>query len=53
MKIINDHDAEFENQAFDKFYSENEINHNFFAPNTAQQNEIIEKKKGHCKRWYK
>ena len=42
--IRNDHGSEFENQFFDHFYSKHEIDHNFFAPRTPQQNGVIERK---------
>ena len=44
IKIRSDHGTEFENQDFDKFYTENKIDHNFFTPKTLQQNGVVERK---------
>ena len=44
VKIRSDHGTEFDNQDFEKFCTENKIDHNFFAPRTPQQNEVIERK---------
>ena len=43
--IRSDHGSEFQNQNFEKFYNENGISHNFLAPRTPQQNEVVERKK--------
>ena len=42
--IKSDHGGEFQNERFDKFYSKFGIKHNFSAPMTPQQNEIVERK---------
>ena len=34
----------FQNQKFEKFCNENGISHNFSAPRTSQQNEMVERK---------
>ena len=44
VKIRSDHGTEFENQDFDKFCTENEIDHNFSAPRIPQQNRVVERK---------
>ena len=36
IKIRSDHGTEYENQDSDKFYTKNEIDHNFFVPRTSQ-----------------
>jgi len=43
--IRSDHEGEFENDLFEKFCEKNGINHNFSTPRTAQQNEVVERKK--------
>ena len=42
--IRTDHGSEFDNIQFKKIYIENEIDHNFLAPRTHQQNRIVERK---------
>jgi len=42
--IRSDHGGEFENKDFESFCNENGIEHNFFAPRTSQQNEVVERK---------
>ena len=42
--IRSDHGKEFKNLGFNEFYSENRISHNFSAPKTPQQNEVVERK---------
>ena len=42
LKIRSDYGIKFENQAFDKFCSENDMDHNFSASKTLQQNGIVE-----------
>ena len=44
IKIRSDHGTEFDNQNFEKFCIENRIDHNFSAPRTPQQNEVVERK---------
>ena len=44
IKIRSDHGTEFENPNFDKFCTENRINHNFFAPRASRQNRVVERK---------
>ena len=44
VSIRTDHGNEFQNQKFEKFYNENGISHNFFAPRTPQQNGVVERK---------
>ena len=39
-----DHGGEFQNELFEKFCEENGIMHNFSAPRTSQQNEVVERK---------
>ena len=41
VSIRSDHDSEFQNHKFEKFYNENGISHNFLAPRTPQQNGIV------------
>ena len=41
FNIRSDHGKEFENLGFDAFCGENGISHNFFAPRTPQQNEVV------------
>jgi len=42
--IKSDHGGEFQNERFDKFCEKQGIKHNFFAPRTPQQNEVVERK---------
>ena len=42
--IRSDHGKEFENLGFDAFCDENGISHNFSAPITPQQNEVVERR---------
>ena len=44
QNIRSDHGTEFENQDFEKFCDEKDINHNFSVPRTPQQNGIVERK---------
>ena len=44
VAIRSDHGTEFENRFFENFYNEQEIDHNFSAPRTPQQNDILERK---------
>ena len=44
VSIHSDHGTEFENQFFDHFCTQHEIEHNFFTPRTPQQNGVIERK---------
>ena len=44
IKIRSDHGTKFKNQDFDKFCTENRIDHNFSTPRTPQQNEVVERK---------
>ena len=44
IKIRSDHSAEFDNHDFEKFYTENRIDHNFSVSRTPQQNRVIERK---------
>ena len=41
---IFDHGTKFENQNFEKFYDEKDIDYNFSAPRISQQNGVVEKK---------
>ena len=43
--IRSDHGKEFENLGFNDFCGENGISHNFSAPRTPQQNEVVERRK--------
>jgi len=42
--IKSDHGGEFQNERFDKFCEKHGIKHNFSAPRTPQQNEVVERK---------
>ena len=42
--IRSDHGREFENTDFEDYYNEHGIDHNFSAPKTPQQNEVVERK---------
>jgi len=42
--LRSDHGGEFQNELFEKFCEENGIMHNFSAPRTSQQNEVVERK---------
>ncbi|XP_075087716.1 uncharacterized protein LOC142169713 [Nicotiana tabacum] len=42
--IRSDHGTKFDNAKFDEFCVENGITHNFSAPKTPQQNDIVERK---------
>ena len=44
INVRSDHEDEFENHGFESFYNENGYGHNFFAPRTPQQNEVLERK---------
>ena len=44
--IKTDHDRELENELFANFCDEYGIGHNFSAPRTPQQNDVVEKKIG-------
>jgi len=44
MSIKSDHDREFQNEKFNRFYSKLGIKHNFSAPRTPQQNGVVERK---------
>ena len=44
LKIHGDHDTKFENHDFKKFYDEKDIDHNFSALRTSQQNGVVERK---------
>ena len=44
ISICGDHGIEFENQFFDHFYTKHEIDHNFSAARTPQQNIVVERK---------
>ena len=47
LKIVSlrsDHGGEFQNQYFENFCEENDINHNFSVPRTPQQNGVVERK---------
>ena len=41
--IRSDHEGEFQNEKFSKFYEKMEILHNFLAPRTPQQNGVVER----------
>ncbi|XP_070022169.1 uncharacterized protein [Nicotiana sylvestris] len=41
--IRSDHGTKFDNAKFDKFCTENGITHNFSAPKTPQQNDVVER----------
>ena len=43
--IPSDHGTEFDNSTLDKFCMDNGTSHNFSAPRTPQQNEVVERKK--------
>ena len=45
LSIRSDRGIEFENSQFEKFCSEHDISHNFFAPRIPQQNGMMERKK--------
>ena len=42
--IRTDHGGEFENHSFSELCEQNDIEHNFSAPRTPQQNEVVERK---------
>ena len=42
--LRSDHGTEFENSRFINFCSEYGVEHNFLAPSTPQQNEVVERK---------
>ena len=42
--IRSDHGREFENVDFENYCNEHGIDHNFLAPRTPQQNEVVERK---------
>ena len=45
IKVLrSDHGGEFQNELFENFCEENGIMHNFSAPRTPQQNEVVERK---------
>jgi len=44
ISIRSDHGGEFQNEYFEKFCEENGIHHNFSAPRTPQQNDVVERK---------
>ena len=44
QNIRSDHGTKFENQDFEKFCDEKDIDHNFSAPRTPQQNGVVKKK---------
>jgi transposase InsO family protein len=44
VTIRSDHGGEFKNHLFEEFCETNEIDHNFSAPRTAQQNGVVERK---------
>ena len=43
--IRSDHGWEFENEAFETFFDEHGIEHNFLAPITLKQNGVVERQK--------
>lgn len=44
MGIRLDHGTEFKNSKFDEFHIQNNISHNFLAPQTPLHNEVVERK---------
>ena len=44
VKIRSDHRIEFDNQDFEKFCTENGIDHNFSIPKTLRKNRVVERK---------
>ena len=44
VSLRSDCEGEFQNECFEKFCKENEIFHNFSAPRTPQQNDVVERK---------
>ena len=42
--LRSDYEREFENTDFEDYYNEHGIDHNFSAPKTPQQNEVVERK---------
>lgn len=44
VSIRSDHGGEFQNSSFENFCEENGIHHNFSAPQTPQQNGVVERK---------
>ena len=44
VKIRSDHGKEFENARFESFYEKNGIKREFLAPETTQQNGVVERK---------
>ena len=44
INVRNDHGGEFENHGFESFCNKHGYGHNFFAPRTPQQNEVVERK---------
>lgn len=42
--IRSDHGGELENHLFEKYYNKHDIEHNFSAPRTPQQNGVMERK---------
>ena len=49
--IRSDHGREFENIDFKEYYNEHDINQNFLAPRTPQQNGVVERKIELFKKW--
>ena len=47
VSLGSDQGGEFENNEFTEFCDKNKINHNFLAPRTPQQNDVI-KRKNRC-----
>ena len=43
--LRSDHGTEFENSSFIDYCNEHGVDHNFSAPRTPQQNEVVERKK--------
>lgn len=44
VTIRSDHEGEFESPLFEQFRETNDIDHNFSAPRTPQQNGVVESK---------
>ena len=43
IRIRSDHGREFENSLFVEFYNKHDIRHEFLAPKTPQQNEVVKR----------